>query len=144
MPWATRLPDGSSWTYTDWVAGDEMEINPAIIHNMRGKHLMTERAPISEPVGSMLHAILAECGIKPPTCPECEAWRQTMDEGGIEYARVQRRAIIKRLKDASANVGWLQMAKVAARGFLTVEQILDAAIVRTKAHAEKPNTARAN
>lgn len=35
------MPDGTPWVYRDWASQqDAGEINPAIVHNMRGKHLM--------------------------------------------------------------------------------------------------------
>lgn len=37
--WREKLPDGSEWEYTDWQTGDKSIVNPAIVHNMRGKHL---------------------------------------------------------------------------------------------------------
>jgi hypothetical protein len=36
-----KLPDGRPWLYKDWQTQRELgPINPAIVHNMRGKHLM--------------------------------------------------------------------------------------------------------
>lgn len=40
-PFKFKLPDGKPWTYKEWLTQKDVgKINPAIVHNMRGKHLM--------------------------------------------------------------------------------------------------------
>ena len=89
-----------------------------------------------ENVGDKLHEILTECGIKRPTCGECEKWRRRMNEWGVDGSENNRAAILKRLnaEASSPDVKWwnkfAEHANVAMRGYISVGALLDEAIKR--------------
>lgn len=133
--WNSRLPDGNDWEYTDWMHGTKQRINPAIVHVMRGKHLMQNAASNSgEPVGTKLHELLAECGVESdPNC-SCKAFAGMMDQWGVQGCQQHRKEILTHLVEASDGK-WLSMMKVAARGFFSCGQLLDEAIKRAQNNA---------
>lgn len=131
-----QLPRGEAWTYTDWMYGWKRTINPAIVHCMRSKHLMW--APqqaitpaIKEPVGTKLTEIIKECGVVQPENCSCRSWARQMDAWGVAGCNANRPAIIKHLNEASSKSSWLDMLKVAARGYTSTGALLDAAIYRS-------------
>ncbi len=81
-----------------------------------------------EPVGTKLKELFAELGVHPPTSCHCTAWINQMNTWGIDGCHENRGAILGHLTDASRKVGWLQMAKVGLRGYLTTASLLDKAI----------------
>lgn len=40
--WQSKLPDGSDWTFTDYMTMEQKVVNPCIVHCMRSKKLMIE------------------------------------------------------------------------------------------------------
>lgn len=47
---ATALPDGSPWLFTDYLDGHQVELNPAIVHCMRSKSaLFAAASPMRKP-----------------------------------------------------------------------------------------------
>ena len=132
-----QLPRGEGWTYTDWMYGWKRTVNPAIVHCMRSKHLMWSgtAAAISprpkEPVGTKLTEIIKECGITQPEGCSCRRMAAQMDVWGIDGCQANRVAIISHLNQSSSKSSWLDMVKVAARGYLSTGAMLDEAIQRT-------------
>ena len=143
--WRDRLPDGSPWLYQDWMTGREWEINPAIVHVMRSKHLMTawpgHNAPAvnmqpKERVGSKLKEVLAECGIVPDENCSCNRMRDQMDLWGVEGCMEHQREIVSHLDAASRSATWMQWAKVAARGYTSSRSLLIEVIRRAEADSQ--------
>jgi hypothetical protein len=138
--WDQRLPDGSPWLYQDWMTGDEWSINPAIVHLMRGKHLMarwpghnyqqqahpvaTVSPVITEPVGQRLKEILAECGVTPDATCSCNTMRNQMDLWGVDGCMENQKVIVAHLDAASKESSWLDWARVAARGYTSSRSLL--------------------
>lgn len=132
-----QLPRGEAWTYTDWMYGWKRTINPAIVHCMRSKHLMWAAQPaaavapvIKEPVGTRLTEIIKECGVVQPEGCSCRSWAEQMDRWGIQGCNANRKAIIRHLNDSSSKSSWLDMLKVAAKGYTSTAALLDEAIRR--------------
>ena len=135
-----QLPRGEDWTYTDWMYGWKKIINPAIVHCMRSKHLMWGEQPLAaiapirkEPVGTRLKEIIKECGVVQPENCSCQKMASQMDIWGLDGCEANRPAIIKHLNEATSKSSWLDMVKVAARGYLSTGAMLDEAIRRSKA-----------
>lgn len=148
----THLPDGTPWLYKDWLTQtDQGQINPAIVHLMRGKELMNNGHPFhwqapppmglpapvqvmsKEPVGTKLHEILAECGVKPPGGCKCREMAGKMDTWGIDGCQQHRTEILTHLRQAAKDASWGDWAKVAGRGYLTQDALLNEAIKRSRA-----------
>lgn len=97
-----------------------------------------------EPVGDHLKAILGESWIRVPSCGQCDKWRRDMNRLGIAGCEEHRAEIIAHLEEMAdeyprlspnpivRGLGWLKMGLMRARGFKTVEDILNAAIERTR------------
>ena len=49
--WKDQLPDGRPWMFEDYFNGERSLVNPAIVHSMRGKHVLLDaaRAVAAEP-----------------------------------------------------------------------------------------------
>ena len=43
-----RLPDGQSWQFEDYMSGEKRNVNPAIVHLMRGKDAMVAQAQLDK------------------------------------------------------------------------------------------------
>lgn len=135
-----RLPDGRPWLYEDWMSGRQWKVNPAIVHAMRSKaamamgrdvgHPKPVAVPSKEPVGTKLKEVIEECGLKQPPGCSCNAWTVRMNQWGIEGCQLNRSVILEHLADASKKSGWMDLIKVAARGYLTTGSLLDEAIKR--------------
>lgn len=144
-----RLPDGQPWLYEVWLTGEQHTINPAIVHAMGSKGAMRRaaggRGPVptrtvavsdamsAEPVGKMLSKIFAECGVNRPECSTCQDWVAQMDRWGVEGCQKNRRQILHRLAEASDTASWLDMIRVAAKGYISTAALLDEAIKRASA-----------
>jgi len=87
-----------------------------------------------QPVGDHVHAILEECGIKRSTCPVCLQWQQWMNEWGIAGCQQNRVRIITRLNEQAKGASWFEAIRVAGRGYLSTEAILDEALRRAGQH----------
>lgn len=94
--------------------------------------LYVEAKGITEPVGTRLHEIIAECGIIPSESCQCRSWQIKMNGWGIRGCKEHRPEILEHLRHASESAGWLDMLRVAARGYLSHASILDAAITRAR------------
>ena len=135
-----RLPDGRPWLYEDWLSGSTRTINPAIVHAMRSKGAMAggrdiirpipQFAAAKEPVGTRLKEVIEECGVQQPPGCSCNSWIIRMNQWGVEGCRANRPAILTHLAESSQKAGWLNMIKVAARGYLSTAALLDEAIRR--------------
>lgn len=83
-------------------------------------------------VGTALHKILSNLGIKPP-CVSCGTFMSTMNSWGIEGCRVaHRQEIIDHLNAEASKASWLDWAKVLLAGYASSEALLDEAIKRTE------------
>lgn len=137
--WSNKLPDGSTWTYTDWMYGTKQSINPAIVHCMRGKDAMRRGSNIdsvrstvgrAEPVGTKLAEVIGECGIVQQEGCSCKNMQKQMDNWGIAGCKQNRPTIINHLAQATEKASWLDMAKAVGKGYLTVGMMLDEALKR--------------
>ena len=126
------LPNGDHWLYKDWITQTEIgHINPAICHLMKQKGLLAGiPAGAKEPVGTRLREILEECGIGRPSCGVCASFAAWMDQIGLDGCKTNRTAILTRLEQEKQNANWIQWVKVAAKGYLSCEALLDEAIKR--------------
>lgn len=88
-------------------------------------------------VGDFLHEVLTECGINPP-CITCGSFAAKMNWWGIKGCETTHRAeIIDHLKAEAKKASWLDWVKVAAKGYLSSEQLLEEAIRRAKQEEAK-------
>lgn len=141
-----RLPDGKLWKYQVWLSGESWYTSPAIVHAMRSKSAML-RGPVvegiaaprekKEPVGTHVAEILKECGIDRPACGGCSAWVNEMDYWGVEGCTTNRSQIIARLNEQSHETTWIDLAKVALKGYMSSGAILDEAIKRATNSAKQ-------
>ena len=125
----TSPPVGQPWVYTDWMYGTEWTINPAIVHCMRGKEILKK---LGQATGTRLHEVLTECGITPPNNCSCSRWIADMNTWGIEGCRQRRGEIREHLKTASNQSSWLDLLRVAARGYLSIDSLVDEALRRAE------------
>ena len=125
-----RLPDGTSWESKDWTTQTSQgQVNPAIIHMMRGKHMMS--APVvREPVGTKLAEILKECGIQQASNCSCKPFQAQMDSWGVEGCQTNRQGILDHLASQASGISWGDVARLAVKGYFSSETLLDEAIRR--------------
>lgn len=106
-------------------ASDTVTVEPAAY---------VEPVGAAEPVGDILHEILTECGIKRSACSVCQQWQSWMNQG-VQWCEANRGRILARLNDQAKSASWFESIRVAGRGYLTTESILDEAIKRAKSVA---------
>ena len=102
------------------------------------KLVVSSPAQFVEPVGDKLKEILSEMAIEPPANCDCRRWITAMNGWGIEGCKTHRTEILKHLRTASRQTGWIQFAKVAAHGYFTTAALLDEAIKRAGAVSVAP------
>jgi hypothetical protein len=128
------LPHGSPFRHEAWASGEYLgNVNPAIVHVMGNKTLMMRREPpvqIKEPVGTKLHEVLEECGVRPPANCRCREMRDQMDRWGVDGCQRHRSEILKHLDVASKETSWVDWTRVAAKGYFSSASILDEAVRR--------------
>jgi hypothetical protein len=86
--------------------------------------------PIREPVGSELAKIIEECGVKEPEVCSCKAWQHQMDVWGLKGCVEHKAEIIGHLNAATKESTWLDWAKIAAKGYTSLDSLLSEAIKR--------------
>jgi len=91
-----------------------------------------EFIPDWQPVGDKLHNILHECGIQQELCSTCIAWQNKMNRWGISGCEAHRKEIIEYLSTKYKGVSWATMARVGLAGYLSVHDLLNEAIERTR------------
>lgn len=140
-----QKPDGLVWLQNHGILEHKDQIDAAIrISNSLASSRIIPAPPKSKApsrvikgVGDFLHEVLTECGINPP-CITCGSFAAKMNWWGIKGCETTHRAeIIDHLKAEAKKASWLDWVKVAAKGYLSSEQLLEEAIRRAKQEEAK-------
>lgn len=140
-----RFPNGQPWTYTDWLTGQQKNINPAIVHAMRSKDAMSgkvrprtpKRITVGTGPGSKLKDIFREEKVERPGCGSCSQFLSQMDHWGVEGCKENRDKILTHLNKAAKDSRWKDWKNLEAK-YPTVDGLLDEAIRRASVVASLP------
>lgn len=116
-----------------FVDGREVVIGPACLAGRKEPR----PTPLNAGPGTELHKLIAELGITPDASCGCEAMRQKMDAGGVEWCKEHRDEILAHLQTAYKSTDWATYLQAGLRslghlGPFTLGGLLDEAIRRAE------------